>query len=190
VKVKSEEHLQVDLYRNRSRLKWVVLVIAALISIASVIYTNYLVEKIREREERIITLYASTLEHFANDENNSNLTFVFDAIIVANNTIPVIVADELGRPIDFKNIPDAEKAESEKLKQRILRKELDEMASEHEPLLITFRNELNEIISYQYIYYKNSFLLTQLQYYPIGQLSVIGIFAILAFLAFRYSKTA
>ena len=190
MKVKNEEHIQLDIYKKRSILKWVVLVIAGLISIASVIYTNYLVEKIKEREQRIITLYASTLEHFANDENNSNLTFVFDAIIVANNTIPVIVADELGRPIDFKNIPAAKNAKTEKLKQRILRKELDEMAAEHEALLITFRDELNEIISYQYIYYKNSFLLTQLQYYPIGQLSVIGIFAVIAFLAFSYSKTA
>lgn len=190
MKVKVEEHIQADLYKNRSTLKWIVLAIAGLISIASVFYTNFLVEKIRNREERLITLYANTLEFVANEPNNTNISFMYDEIIVTNNSIPVIITDELGNPFEYKNITEADDAKTEKLRKRILREELKEMAEEHEPLLITFRNELNEITSYQYIYYKNSFLLTQLKYYPVAQLSVIGIFGVIAFLAFSYSKTA
>ena len=46
------------------------------------------------------------------------------------------------------------------------------------------------ISGYQFIYYKNSLLLSQLKYYPVTQLLVIGIFGMIAFLVFNYSKTA
>lgn len=42
----------------------------------------------------------------------------------------------------------------------------------------------------QYLYYENSFLLTQLTYYPFIQLSVIAIFGFIAYLGFSYSRTA
>lgn len=181
---------QISLYQKRSRLKWIVLGISVLISIGSVYYTNYLVEKIRKREQQLISLYANTLEYFANEQNSSNLNFIFEEIIVSNNTIPVIVTDELGNPSDYKNIPAAEKAKTEKARRRVLLEELEEMEEEHEPILITLKNDLDETSGYQFIYYKNSLLLTQLKFYPIAQLSVIAIFGMIAFLAFNYSRTA
>lgn len=186
----SDNKPQINLYKNRSTLKWVVLGISVLISIGSIYYTNFLVEKIRQREEKLIALYANTLEYFANEKNSANLNFIFEEIIVSNNTIPVIVTDELGNPSDFKNIPEAAHAKTERARRRILLDELEEMEAEHEPILITLKNDLDETSGYQFIYYKNSMLLTQLQYYPIAQLTVIGIFGMIAFLAFNYSKAA
>src|SRR5260221_8996605 len=47
-----------------------------------------------------------------------------------------------------------------------------------------------EVFGRQYVYYKNSFLLTQLIAYPFVQLSVIAIFGFISYLAFNYSKVA
>lgn len=187
--MKIKKNIPLDLYKNQSALKWVVFTIAGLISIISVFYTNFLIEKLKNREKKLITLYAKTLEFVANNPDNMGIIFLFDEIIITNNSIPVIITDESGNPFESRNIPKAEFAKTEKLRKKILLKELKVMAEEHEPLLITLRNELNEITGYQYIYYKNSFLLTQLKYYPLVQLSVIGIFGFIAFLAFSYSKT-
>ena len=76
-----------------------VLAISAFIGAVSIFYTNVLVKKIRDREERTIELYANTLEYFANEPNNQELTFMFDEIVVANKSIPVIITDELNNPI-------------------------------------------------------------------------------------------
>lgn len=187
--MKIKKNIPLDLYKNQSALKWVVFTIAGLISIISVFYTNFLIEKLKNREKKLITLYAKTLEFVANNPDNMGIIFLFDEIIITNNSIPVIITDESGNPFESRNIPKAEFAKTEKFRKKILLKELKVMAEEHEPLLITLRNELNEITGYQYIYYKNSFLLTQLKYYPLVQLSVIGIFGFIAFLAFSYSKT-
>ena len=152
-------------------------------------YTNILVNKIKLREEKMIALFANTLEYLANQDNNVDLNFIFEEIIVANKSIPVVITDELGTPFEFRNIPEAEKADNKSKRNRILLKEIREMEEEHEPLLITLRKE-GRITGYHFIYYKNSQLLTQLTYYPVTQLSIIGVFAIIAFLIFNYSKAA
>ncbi len=71
-----------------------------------------------------------------------------------------------------------------------LDKELERMKALYDPIPITYRNELGETEEYGYVYYRNSFLLTQLTYYPFIQLSVIAIFAFISYLAFNYSRIA
>lgn len=180
----------IDLYQTRSKLKWVVLGVAMFIGVVSVFYTNMLVKQIKQREEKLIDLYANTLEYLANQGNNIHLNFIFEEIVVSNKSIPVIVTNELNKPIQWKNIPAADKAKNAKTRIKVLKKELAVMEAEHEPLLITLKNSDGEIIDYQFIYYKNSSLLAQLKYYPLIQLSVIAIFGMIAFLVFNYSKSA
>lgn len=183
------EHSPLDIYKNRSQLKWVVLAVSVLISLVSIYYTNVLVDKIRQREEKLISLYANTLEHFANQPNNGEFNFIFDEIIISNKSIPVVITDEIGKPLQSRNIPAADKAKTAKQRQRILLSEIEEMEEEHEPILVTLRSG-GEVTGYQFIYYKNSILLAQLKYYPLAQLLVIGIFGMIAFLVFNYSKAA
>lgn len=180
----------IDFYQNRSAANWIVLVVSFLIGGGSIYYTSILVDKIKTREERLISLYANTLEYFANEDGNVNFNFIFEEIIVSNNSIPVIVTDEIGIPYEYKNIPEIDEAKSDVEKRNILLRELAIMEEEHEPILITLRNNLDEVTGYQYVYYKNSFLLTQLQFYPYVQLMVIFIFAIVAYMVFNYSRSA
>lgn len=179
----------IDLYQNKSTLKYLVLIISLVIGTASIYYTNLLVADLKEREQELIQLYANTLEYAANENNSDNLIFIFQEIIVANNTIPVISTDAEGNPTLDKNVAVPEGL-SEEGKQQFLRKELKVMHEEHEPIEITLRYSNGEVYDYQYVYYKNSYLLTQLQYYPYVQLTVIAVFGVLAYVAFSYSKTA
>uniref|UniRef100_UPI00404A7F69 sensor histidine kinase n=1 Tax=Fulvivirga sp. TaxID=1931237 RepID=UPI00404A7F69 len=179
-----------DLYENRQVAKYLVLVISVLIGLGSIYYTNVLVEKIKLREQRLISLYAKTLEYFANEDVDLNFNFIFEEIIVANNSIPVIVTDEVGNPIEYKNIERVENVKTEKQKRKILLEELEIMKADHEPILISLKNNLGEGSGNQYVYYKNSFLLTQLKYYPYVQLIILAIFGLVSYMVFNYSKIA
>ena len=178
-----------DIYQNRSTLKYVVLIVSLVIGTASIYYTNRLVDDLKEREQELIQLYANTLEYAANENNSDNLIFIFQEIIVANNTIPVISTDADGNPTLDKNV-DLPEDITEQEREQLLRKELKIMRKEHEPIEITLRYSNGEVYDYQYVYYKNSYLLRQLQYYPYVQLTVIAVFGALAYVAFSYSKTA
>ena len=178
-----------DLYSNKSKYKWFILFTALAIGLASIYYTNMVVTQLKEREKRLIELYAKTLEYNANQIDNQNLGFIFQEIIVPNNSIPVILTDGSGNPLDYRNLnlkPSLTALE----KEEVLRDQLEVMKAEHEPIMIRFDSSGSNAYSYNYVYYKNSRLLDQLRFYPYVQLSIIAIFGVLAYLAFNYSKTA
>lgn len=178
-----------DIYSNKSTVKILVIAISIFIGLASIYYTNIIVESLKDREERLIDLYANTVEYTANENVKDNLTFLNQEIIVPNNSIPVILTDAEGNALYYRNIS-IPSSFSEDKKNTVLKNELDLMKEEHEPIQIAFRNHDGEVYDYNYVYYKNSSLLNQLKYYPYIQLSVIAVFGMLAYLAFNYSKTA
>ncbi len=173
-----------DIYQNRSKFKLIILIIAVVIGAASIYYTQSLVNKLAEREKKLIDLYAKGLKTAISPENSGGLTFLFQEIIEANNSVPVILTDENKLPISEKNLFTPEGlSEAERI--AFMKKEISEMEKEHEPIVVEFGPGLKN-----YIFYKNSYLLTQLVYYPFIQLTVIAIFAIIAYLAFSYSRNA
>ncbi|MEM7548901.1 MAG: ATP-binding protein [Bacteroidota bacterium] len=177
------------LYQDRTNIKWASITFAFVIGAGSIFYTNTIIESLSDREKKFIDLFARTIEYTSNETNRSNLTFLNQEIVVSNETIPVILTDALENPVLWRNL-DMDTSMTVVSQQRYLRKQLAIMKKEHEPIVITFRDEQGEVYDYQYVFYKNSFLLSQLRYYPYVQLSIIFVFAILAYLAFSYSKTA
>ncbi len=179
-----------NLYNSNARWKWFVLAIAVLISVGSIFYTNVLVDKLKEQERSQIQLYAKTLEYTVNenDASNENINFITQEILFQNNSIPIIIADEREQVLDYRNVKiNANWVPSQR--DAFLKNEVRVMKKTHEPIKISLRDN-GEEFAVQYVYYKNSFLLTQLIAYPYIQLSVIAIFAFISYLAFNYSKEA
>lgn len=169
-------------------LKWIVVGFAVLISSGSIIYTNNLVVQIRDREQRQIEIYASSLEFLANESENVNFFLILDEIVAANHSIPVILTDEDERPEDYRNLSKADKYTDLKEQQAFLRREIQTMKEAHPPIEVTLKDDQDNIYGYKYIFYKNSFLLSQLQYYPYVQLSIIALFSIITFLILNYMR--
>jgi two-component sensor histidine kinase len=181
-----------NIYQNKSNLKWIVLGAASLISIGSILYTNLLVGRLKEREKSFIRLYAKTLE-FALDEHvtiDQDINFISEEIILQNNSMPMIIMDSLGTILGYKNIT-VDSSRAEDLIHKKLRKMAIKMAISYRPIRIAPINPATgEPYLVQYLYYKHSNLLTQLIFYPYVQLSVIAIFGIIAYMGFSYSRTA
>lgn len=171
-------------------MKWIVLLIAAVISAASIYYTDYLVNKLKEREIKSIEVFASSMEYTIENDVSDQLPSVIREIIVNNDEIPLIYVNSDDEIESWRNI-EIDKNWSEERKQNVLRKELESMKDAYAPKHVFDRDEqTGEILDFWFIYYKNSFLLTQLTYYPIIQLVIIGIFGLIVYLIFSYSKTA
>lgn len=173
-----------DLYRNKSNIKVIILVIAMIIGLTSLFYTNFLVRKLEDREKKIIDLYAKALEYVANAGLEENINFITTEIVEVNNSIPVILTDENGEPTSSSNSRniDFPKNATEEKKLNILRKELEIMKEEKEPIPVKAYGVT------QFIYYRNSNLIFQLKWYPYIQLSIIGIFVALAYLIFSVTR--
>jgi K+-sensing histidine kinase KdpD len=181
-----------DFYQNNSKIMWIVLAVSVVISISSIYYTRILVNQLRDREKQQVVLFAKAIEYTANaSESSSNdINFVTQEILFQNSSVPIIQTDEKKNIIDSRNI-DLKPNLSNQQKEKILRKELEKMETTYEPITIPLRDpQTNEVFGTQYIYYKNSSLLTQIIAYPYIQLSVIAIFGFISYLAFNYSRAA
>ena len=171
------------IYDNKSKYKIIIFLIALLISSSSVYYTDRIVTQLALREKRQIELYAKAMQSLTEHDSDENINFLFTQIIQSNTTVPVILVNKAGEPTDSRNVdlPDgATPAE----RQRLLGRELKKMKEEYRPVVLRAEGEIT------YIYYRNSYLLSQLKYYPYVQLSGIFVFVALAYLAFSYSRKA
>ncbi|WKN40940.1 sensor histidine kinase [Tunicatimonas pelagia] len=178
-----------NLYQKKKTIRVVVLVMSALIAALSIWYTNRLVEGLKERERSYINLYASTIEMAANPEGE-DVTYLFTKVVAPNKSIPVILTDAYGNYVNSRNLG-LEDIEDREKRQRVIDRELKKMQNAYKPIEIEMRHPKTQMyIGSQFVYYRNSFLLTQLQYYPYVQLGVISIFALIAYLVFSYSRTA
>lgn len=169
----------VDLYSNKKQVKWLVVAVSLIIGAGSIWYTHRLVEELRARERNQIELLSSALEYAAT--TMENLTFINQEIIQQNYSIPIIMVDGNGDPIEFRNISFKNKSTAVDSTET-LQKELALMRYEYEPVLLPEADIQ--------VFYRNSELLLNLKYYPYIQLAVILLFGTLAYALFNQSKVA
>ena len=178
-----------EFYQDNTNLKWIILAVSTVISIGSIYYTNVLVDELKQREKEDIQLFAKALEYTLS-ETSDNINFVMEEIVSKNTSIPTILTNEKGDIINYNNI-DIDSGWTSQRKNAVLNKTMREMEREFPPIQIILEDPTtHEVFGKEFVYYKNSFLLTQLIAYPYIQLSVIAIFGFISFLAFNYSKVA
>lgn len=179
MKNRFQDITSIDFYQNKKQVKWLVFLVSFLIGSGSIWYTSLLVEELRDRESRQIQLLSAALEYAAT--TSDNLTFINQEIIQQNYSIPIIMVDSEGNPLEYKNIRfkgNSTRQDSTKTLER----ELLEMQEEYEPIYLEEADVR--------VFYRNSELLTNLRFYPYVQLAVILIFGALAYALFNQSKIA
>jgi signal transduction histidine kinase len=139
------------------------------------------VKELSIQEDKKILLWANATRQLGAASAETDINFLLD-IIKDNETIPTILVDDQGTIISHRNL-DSLKA----LDTAFLAAELLLMKAEHEPIKIEYDKENNR---YNYLYYKNSFILTALKTYPFIQLSLIGFFALMSYFALSNSRRA
>ncbi len=175
-----------DTYGQKNLYKIVIAFNLILVSIGSLFYTDNLIDKLEDRELRQVKLYAELLRILGSSDSNDDFTLIFQLIQEANKVyeIPAIYVNEFGIPEIHNNVIVPEKLTLVE-KDELLYSQLEKMKLEHNPIPVDLGNEKRG-----YIYYSNSFLLTQLRYYPYIQLSIIFLIGFLAYLAFSSSRKA
>ena len=168
-----------NIYTRKIRFKYILFLLAILIGVGSLHYTNRLVEKLAVEERKKVELWAEATSVVIKGEDDSNLPFLID-ILQNNETIPVIVLDDDGEIIHSRNIDSVKIANP-----KFVEKRLEKMKEISAPIEIDLGDSQK-----QYLYYDRSTILTSLTYYPIVQLSVIIIFILVAYFAFSSSRKA
>jgi len=157
-----------------------VAIIAILIASGTIVYSRYLANKIAIEEKQKVEEWVEAGKFLiaASNETDTRLPF----IIIQNNQndVPIIETDEKDSIIQFINIDSIKVAND----RSYLTDKLKSFKSKNEPIVWTNPSDSTKQNLY---YYGESRLLTEVRYYPIVQLFIVGLFIIITLLALRSS---
>lgn len=129
---------------------------------ASVVYSVFLIQELRLRETARMQIFAKAMQLLQQNTNDisSDAQDLVLAVLEENNQLPVIVTDGKKKPLlsagTYRNIPEEIIQNEQKLSNYLL-----SMESNYPPFEIKLADN-----DKQYVYYDNSALLNNLQYYP------------------------
>ncbi len=161
------------------RWKLLLLIMASIIVIVSLWYTNRLAKTIAEGERKKVELWANATKFVVSADYDADLTLAGE-VLRSNTTVPVILTNQKGEIIEYRNLKKSEGLDSAYLYRR-----LEEMKSVNERIEIAITDDISN-----YIYYDDSYLLTRLKYYPLFQFAIIALFLLVAYVAFSNSRKA
>ena len=160
-------------FNNFRNVKYMLMLVAAIIAVASLFVSGRFVDKLKLEEKNKMQVWASAMSSLISADIDEDVRLE-EEIISSNMTIPVVMMDKEGNIISYNNIPEA------KLERRAADMRLSGTMIEV-PL-----GDGNDY----YIYYDDSDTLVQLAYYPYIQLAVVVVFFIICFVAILNSKRA
>ena len=160
-------------FGNFKNAKFVLVVVAAIIAVASLLVSNLIVNDLKREEERRMTVWASAMSSLISADVDEDVSLE-EEILSSNKTIPVVMVSEEGDILSYNNIPE-QKLESRAAAMR-----------ESGTMVEVPLGDGNK----HYIYYDDSDTLVQLAYYPYIQLAVVVVFFIVCFVAILNSKRA
>ena len=140
----------------------------------------------------VLNIYAGSVNYYYYKDSrlftelrvmvNDLKTSFFSEVVNNTASVPVVITDSTrSKLIDFGgNLDTARLRDS-----TFFHNTIAAMASENDPIVINIADQ-----GKRYIFYKDSYLLTQLRYYPYIQLGIIGLFLFVAYLLFSTARRA
>src|SRR5436190_8352540 len=155
----------------------VLALVAILIVSGTVFYSQYLANKIANEEKKKVQEWVEASTSIADPGNNGDTRLAL-RIILDNDAIPIIWTNEKDSIIDHINL-DSLKVVSDK---RYVQKKLGKLKAINDPII--WKDPLDSTRINKY-YYGHTSLLNEVQYYPLVQLFIVGLFIIVTLLALR-----
>jgi len=168
-----------------ANIKIALLVIAILIVLGTLYYTQHIVDELVDRQREIADLYAKSLEYVASEKSQTgDLSFVFDEIIRAID-FPIIVSDPANNPIPgyHKNVP-LDSSWSEQKTMDHLRMLIRQMDEKNPPIRIT----IDDTLVIQHVHFGEAELITTLRWLPYIEIAIAAMFVLIGYVGFSYIK--
>lgn len=164
---------------NRTRtIKLILIVIAVLLGVASLVFSNHLVRDLSREESTRMEIWTEAMRTFNNADEGTDLSLVL-TVIRGNSNIPVIVLNNRGGIESYSNIRIHGTDTLGYLMQRVVAMR----EAEH-----IIRMDMNEPGEYYDVCYDDSLMLKRLEVYPYVQFGVFVVFLAVALFALLSMK--
>jgi len=165
--------------KNQNLVNWrtILAIIASLIVLTSLFYTNFLARKIEKVERQKVRIYADTLQKINEAQEGEDVNFYFD-ILNQEKTIPIMEVNQTGEILSYNNLNE-KKVED----LRWLERQKRLMKKAYAPIEIDLPDGEKH-----FYYYRGSRLLNQLKWFPFFQFGTIVLFLASAYYLFNQAR--
>lgn len=147
------------------RVRIILIVVAVLLSVASLVVSHYLVRDLKREEQIKMEVWAEAMRSLGEADDNADLSLVLK-VMNSNNTIPVKVLDSNGSVQLVRNVEEKDK----------------DWMPPHSIRIALSKDDWMDV------YYDDSLLLRRLALWPYVQLGIVSIFVMVAIFALLSSK--
>ncbi len=166
------------LYKYAGNIKAGLFIIGIGLIIGLLTYTQILVKELRNDNREIVRLYASMIAQVVQDDNDTNLDFIFEEII-KKVKFPLIVTDSKQYPENWRNLPSSFNKDTIKVIKYM------DMADEHNPPIpLIYKDNF----TFGYLHYGDSAIVEKLQIWSYVEIFAIGLFIFLGFSGFSFIR--
>lgn len=169
------------LYKNAGNIKSGLFILGIVFVILLLGYTQVLVNELRRDNREVVRLYASFIANIVQDENETNLNFIFENII-KKVKFPLIQTDTNDKPQLWKNLPKNIHSDTDRIK---FMKLIDKNNS---PIPLIYRDANIGDITFGYLHYGDSSIVEKLKSWTYVILFSMGIFIFIGFLGFSFIR--
>ncbi len=164
---------------NRTRtIKFILIIIAILLGVASLFFSNYLVRDLAREESTRMEIWTEAMRTFNNADEGTDLSLVL-TVIRGNSNIPVIVLDNKGGIDSYSNV----RIQSSDTLGYLMQRAAVMREAGH-----IIRMDMNEPGEYYDVCYDDSMMLKRLEVYPYVQFGVFVVFLAVALFALLSMK--
>lgn len=161
-------------------IRWSVIALSFII-VSLILWNTYIFfQKFKQEQRAKMEILAKAYEGFSDANLNADITLE-NMIIENNNTIPMIMTDENNDILWWANLDSIKASNPTYLKDQI-----EVMIGQNEPINVVYKKGKIQ----NYIYYRDSDVLTKLKYYPIALVLILVLFASVIYLFFKSNKIA
>ena len=169
-------------HRYSRNIKTGLMLLGIILITSIVIYSQWIVEKLREDNRNIVQMYSEIIAEAVESESDENLNFIFDKII-SRIQFPIIQSDINKNPQSWKNLP-FEESDLSRIKRN---QEL--MDQQNTPIELFFSDPVTgkkQLLGY--LHFGDSNFIHQLLWLPYLEIGVICFFICLGIMGFTYIR--
>jgi signal transduction histidine kinase len=164
-------------------IKIALMAIAVCIAIATLLYTNNLVEELQTKEHKVARMYAKCLEYIASPSvSGVDYSFFLEQVLPSID-LPIILTDKSDTvAVSVRNISiDSTLSNAEQTK--VIRSLTAEMDRSNKPIVVAYRDTV-----INYMHYGESPLIAQLRWLPYVEFGIAALFVLVGYIGFSYIK--
>lgn len=158
-------------------------ILAILIILGVLWYTQHMVELLRDDSRHIVKIYTHLIGRIGQDDPNAEYSFLFDEVIKRID-FPIVNTDAEGNPISWRNIEGIPSDSLSPVHIESIRGVMRQMDEENAPIPIRFENTVLGYIHYD----TDTQLIRQLEWLPFIEIAVVGAFILIGYIGFSTIK--